>query len=100
MARKLIESYVDKRMNTHGNEEQKTTLVDYLFQVLMQPGTAAGATTEEAIFVCFKNGLFAHYLLNGVDRLALPSFPISFIHGDRDWVNSEGGEFIVRNIRA
>jgi hypothetical protein len=60
----------------------------------MRPGT-----TEEAIFVCFKSGLFAHYSLNRPDRLALPPFPISFIHGNRDWVNSEGGEIIVRNVR-
>lgn len=60
----------------------------------MQPGCS-----ESALFVCFSSGLFAHTSLNRPDRLMLPPFPTSFIHGNRDWVDSVGGELIVRNIR-
>ena len=40
---------------------------------------------------------FAHYSINRDDRLAFPPFQISLIHGDREWVNSEGVKFIVKH---
>jgi hypothetical protein len=63
----------------------------------MMPGCST--STENSLQVLFKPGLFAHHSLNKMDRLCMPSFPISFVFGDKDWVNSQGAEIIIRNIR-
>jgi hypothetical protein len=59
----------------------------------MRPGS-----TEEAIFILFDMGLHALMPLDCQTRLAnanLP-FPVSFIFGERDWMDNRGALNIVR----
>lgn len=46
----------------------------------------------------FNDKLFCQSPLNGADKLANKEFPvpISFVYGDRDWVNSLGSEDVVK----
>lgn len=58
-------------------------------------------STEYAIFVCFKLGMFAVNPLESENRLGNPqlNLPISFYYGDIDWMDPEGGKRILeKNI--
>ncbi len=54
-------------------------------------------STEYAIFICFKLGMFAHNPLETEDRLGNPNLPIpvSFYYGDQDWMDHRGGRRVV-----
>lgn len=57
------------------------------------------ASTETALTILFDCGLHAHSPLSSADRLLnkdLP-FPISFVFGDRDWMDSRGSREIIKN---
>lgn len=64
-------------------------MLDYMHQILMREGS-----TEYAIFICFKLGMFAHNPLETVTRLGNPELPIpvSFFYGDIDWMDPKGGQ--------
>lgn len=69
-------------------------VVEYLFQMLiMLPGT-----TESAPMIVLGPNAFPHHPLTSLDRLAMPSFPVSFFYGSNDWMTSTGAEIIVGNI--
>jgi len=55
-------------------------------------------TTEVALLCAFDSSLFAHKPLGTPERLANSDvpFPISFIYGDRDWVDSSYSEVVVK----
>lgn len=58
-------------------------------------------STEYAIFVCFKPGMFAHNAIESENRLGNPdiTIPVSFFYGDRDWMDIKGGRRVVeKNI--
>jgi len=89
---KLIDRYVNRFQNTE-SEEEAAALKEYLMQIFQRPGS-----TEFAIFHLFDMGLHAHIPLNDERRLArndLP-FPVSFIYGEHDWMDSRGADNIVR----
>ena len=54
-------------------------------------------TTEYAIFICFRIGMFAINPLENLSRLGNPdlNLPVSFFYGDIDWMDCNGGERIV-----
>ena len=62
-------------------EREKEALKEYLPQINLRP-----ASTEKALFVLFKPGVYAHLPLELPDRLGSLNIPISFFYGDRDWM--------------
>ena len=54
-------------------------------------------STEYAIFVCFRVGMYAWNPLETTNRLGNPDFPlpVSFFYGDRDWMDVNGGRRVV-----
>ena len=79
---KHLENYVNRAQNTE-TREMHDTIRDYMYQIIMRPGT-----TEYAIMVQFKPGLVCELPLGSKNRLGSPTcpIPVSFIYGDRDWV--------------
>lgn len=71
-------------------------MLDYMHQIFMREGS-----TEYAIFICFKLGMFAHNPLETEDRLGNPELPIpvSFYYGDVDWMDHRGGRRVVEKNR-
>lgn len=55
-------------------------------------------TTEVALLLAFDSSLFAYKPLGVPERLANSDvpFPISFIYGDKDWVDSSYSEVVVK----
>jgi hypothetical protein len=60
----------------------------------MRPGC-----TEKALFLQFDCGLHAHYALCTKEKLLNPDlpFPVSFVYGERDWMDSRGSRDIIKN---
>ena len=56
---------------------------------------------EKAITAAFKYGAYAIHPTTSCDRLGNPDlrFPIAFLFGDRDWIGSEGADYIIRRNR-
>jgi hypothetical protein len=53
-------------------------------------------TTETVLFDLFECGLFPYTpVINEFDA----NMPISFIFGDRDWVDSIGAEVVITRLR-
>lgn len=52
-------------------------------------------TTETVLYDLFECGLFAYTPLN--DKLE--NVQVSFIYGDRDWVDSSGAEVLITSKR-
>ena len=52
-------------------------------------------TTETVLYDLFECGLFAYKPLN--DKLE--NVQVSFIYGDRDWVDSSGAEVLITSKR-
>ena len=58
-------------------------------------------STEYAIFLCFKLGMYAYNPLETENRLGNKNFmvPVSFFYGDEDWMDIRGGiRVIEKNI--
>ena len=92
ITKKIINKYVNNMQRTD-SEEEAAALKEYLFQIFLLPGS-----TEYAVFHLFDQGLHAHIPLNDERRLTrsdLP-FPVSFIYGEEDWMDSRGADNIVR----
>jgi len=79
------------------NGEAKDSVRDYLYQIIMRPGS-----TEYALMVNFAPGLVCHIPLEDPSKLANPNLPfaVSFIYGDNDWVGSMEQEAPQRTIDA
>jgi len=84
--RNSLRSYIDRHQPIEDDEE-KAAMEEYLFQILLRP-----PSTEFAIFNQVDPGLHAHLPLDHEDRLRNPDlpFPISFIYGKQDWMDSRG----------
>ena len=91
---KSIGRYV-RRMQPGRTEEENVAMENYLFQILLRPGT-----TEYALFQQFDYGLHAYKPLAADDRLGgektLP-FAVSIVFGDRDWMDTRGAAKIIKN---
>lgn len=84
--------YIDRHQPITDPEE-KAVMEEYLFQILLRP-----ASTEFALFKQVDPGLHAHVPLDHPERLRsneLP-FPVSFIYGSIDWMDSRGSREIVK----
>jgi len=79
------------------NGEAKDSVRDYLYQIIMRPGS-----TEYALMVNFAPGLVCHLPLEDPSKLANPNLPfaVSFIYGDNDWVGTMEQEAPQRTIDA
>jgi hypothetical protein len=66
---------------------------EYLFQILLRQ-----SSTEYALFMQHDPGLHAHEPLDHANQLRNPDipFPISFVYGDKDWMDSRGSREIVK----
>jgi hypothetical protein len=62
----------------------------YLHQTLLKEGS-----TEYAIFAIMNPMMQAYHPLDRDDRLGSLPIPISFYFGDKDWMWTEAGDFIV-----
>ena len=82
-------------MNTQGNIRVFSSIACFRF-LCSQKQPREQQLRKQFLFV-LKMAFFAHYSINRDDRLAFPPFQISLIHGDREWVNSEGVKFIVKH---
>jgi pimeloyl-ACP methyl ester carboxylesterase len=73
--------------------EEHACLHEYLFQIFSRQGS-----TETVLFLQFDCGLHAKMPLQSASRLANPDlpFPISFVYGSKDWMDSRGSRQIVR----
>lgn len=71
-------------------------MLEYMQQILMKEGSS-----EYAIFICFKLGMYAVNPLETVERLGNPELPIpiSFFYGDLDWMDPNGGRRILEKNR-
>lgn len=78
----IIDEYMSKRQKT-GNERLKTEMSDFLYQLLMRPGTS-----ECGFMVIMTQGMQAHLPLGVPEKLGNPECPIPFsmIFGDEDWM--------------
>ena len=91
---KAMGRYADRR---NVGEDAKDTIRDYLYQIIMRPGT-----TEYALMVNFEIGLVCKLPLEDPSRLANQNLPfsVSFIYGDNDWVAGMEGESPQRAVDA
>lgn len=90
---KLLESQVKKAFEKASKEEVEA-FTEFTFQFYLQPGD-----TEFSPKVLFDSGVHAYYPLSdpekGLANNKLP-FPISFVFGDRDWMDNRGASDIIR----
>ena len=78
------------------DEQERTVFVEYLFQILLRE-----TSSSIALFQQHDPGLHAHAPLSASDKLnnsEIP-FPISFVYGENDWMDSRGSREIVRSNR-
>lgn len=93
--RSLLQGYIRAQQPIEDPAEF-ATMEEYLFQILLRP-----ASTEFALFKQVDPGLHAHVPLDHEDRLRnsdLP-FPITFMYGDKDWMDPRGSSEIVKANR-
>lgn len=90
--RNSLRSYIARHQPIEDPEEI-AVMEEYLFQIFVRP-----CSTEMALFMQFDSGLHALVPLDHPDVLRDPElpFPVSFIYGDSDWMDSRGSREIVR----
>ena len=88
IAIRLINDYVNRKQRVD-SIHHKPIISNYMYQILMRPGT-----TEFALFNFFLIGMRAKYGLAGPNLLASPNFKVPFIciYGEDDWVKGLNGE--------
>lgn len=74
-------------------EDQAADLYNYMFQILMRP-----SGTEITIFRLFGVGIWAKKPLQ--ERLNDLSIPVSFIYGEKDWMDGEAGQIVADSHTA
>jgi pimeloyl-ACP methyl ester carboxylesterase len=81
----MIESYVDNRLPSIKNPQEKQVLAHYLYSNAVLPGSA-----EDMLNRFLTSS--AHGKVPTVDRIPKLKVPkVSFIYGDRDWMDVDGG---------
>ena len=92
IGRKMIKSYVKRRMAETFSEQEEKDMMDYFHQIFMREGS-----TEYAIYVCFHLGMYAVLPLESPEKLGNPELPlaISFFYGDRDWMDEQAGARVI-----
>jgi len=84
-SRSMIESYVQGRLPVITDPQEQQTVTDYLYHLAMIPGFG------EDMLSRFLNAT-AHARKPTVDRIPRLQVPkVSFLYGDRDWMDIQGG---------
>lgn len=93
LAPKLVSIYAARRFAAFSPETQADAFA-YLYQICRARGSG-----EYALAHILAPGAYARYPL--IDRLdGLPgNVPVTFIYGDRDWMDERGGRDVVRSLR-
>jgi cardiolipin-specific phospholipase len=91
-ARKMLVNFINNDMPIQDPAEL-ACMREYLFQILCRP-----SETSKGFYVQLDVGLHAHVPLDSEDQLRNPdlNFPISFIYGENDWMDSRGSREIVK----
>ncbi|KAG5646445.1 hypothetical protein DXG03_003495 [Asterophora parasitica] len=87
----LIGKYSSRRFNGL-SEEDTRDLHDYIMNITLAKGSG-----EYCISHILAPG--AHARLPLVDRISELKIPITFVYGDNDWMDPEGGQQSVENLR-
>eukprot|EP00347_Sterkiella_histriomuscorum_P017551 403348908 len=93
IGKKLIRSYMKKRMSMLPEDEFET-LLNYMHLIFMR-----SRSSEYAIFIQFHLGMFAINPLECETRLGSKylNLPNSFFYGDIDWMDKRAGRRVVVN---
>lgn len=87
----LVTQYTARRFAAM-NDEDKKTLHDYLYCITTEKGSG-----EFALSHLLAPGAYARIpLIRRIDKLKVPT---TFIYGDRDWMDSAGGQLAVDEMR-
>ncbi|KAJ7499167.1 alpha/beta-hydrolase [Mycena latifolia] len=87
----LIGKYSSRRFSGL-TEEETRDLHDYILNITLAKGSG-----EYCISHILAPG--AHARMPLVDRIAALKIPVTFVYGDHDWMDPEGGEQSVENLR-
>ncbi|KAF8211380.1 alpha/beta-hydrolase [Mycena galopus ATCC 62051] len=87
----LIGKYSSRRFSGLTDEET-ANIHDYIMHITLAKGSG-----EYCISHILAPG--AHARMPLVDRIAALKIPVTFVYGDHDWMDPEGGEKSVENLR-
>jgi len=87
----LIGRYSSRRFSGL-TEEETRDMHDYIMHITLAKGSG-----EYCISHILSPG--AHARMPLVDRIAALKIPVTFVYGDHDWMDPEGGEQSVENLR-
>lgn len=81
----LVESYVDRRLPTIVDKEEKRLVTDYIYYNCVLPGSG-----EYAVNAFLNSFIMAREpLQNRIPLLKVPK--VTFLYGDHDWMDVSGG---------
>jgi len=87
----IISAYVSEKLNPDNDELKQEVLVEFLFQLSQFP-----SSTEEVLYDLFEIGCFP--LFPVIEKIKKLGKPISFVFGDKDWMDSTGAEVIITAV--
>lgn len=87
----LIGKYSSRRFSGLTDEDTRD-MHDYILNITLAKGSG-----EYCISHILSPG--AHARMPLVDRMAALKIPVTFVYGDHDWMDPEGGEQSVENLR-
>ncbi|KAJ6516143.1 alpha/beta-hydrolase [Mycena sanguinolenta] len=87
----LIGKYTSRRF-TGLTDEETRDMHDYIMHITLSKGSG-----EYCVSHIFSPG--AHARMPLVDRIAALKIPVTFVYGDHDWMDPEGGEKSVESLR-
>ncbi|KAJ7283927.1 Alpha/Beta hydrolase protein [Mycena rebaudengoi] len=87
----LVGKYSSRRFSGL-TEEDTRDMHDYILNITLAKGSG-----EYCISHILSPG--AHARMPLVDRIAALKIPVTFVYGDHDWMDPEGGEQSVENLR-
>ncbi|KAJ6539103.1 Alpha/Beta hydrolase protein [Mycena capillaripes] len=87
----LIGKYSSRRFSSLSEEETRD-MHDYILHITLAKGSG-----EYCISHILSPG--AHARMPMVDRVSALKIPVTFVYGDHDWMDPEGGEQSVENLR-
>ena len=90
--REMLNGYINRHQPVT-DERERQVLCEYLFQILLRD-----SSTSIALFQQHDTGLHAYAPLMSPEKLCnrwLP-FPVSFVYGSHDWMDSRGSREVVR----
>ena len=91
LTRSIIKAYVKEKLNADGDQVKQNALVEFIFQMQFLTGT-----TETCLYDLFECGLFPYFPV--LDKLKTLNKQVSFVFGDKDWVDSTGAEVLITHL--